>query len=222
MIASVRGTLRIVGEHSIVLELPGGAIALEVFVPRVALDTLPAQIGQPIELSTITTVESQAQGATLVPRLLGFLTPAQRDLFEHLTRVKGLGPRRALRAMAADAGAIAAAIVNNDTKALSRLPEIGKKLAESMVLELKDKVGALALDAELGGQRGGRGTDSGGGQAGLAQRGRPEHAERAIAALVKLGESLTGAEQLVDAALRDQPALATADEVLAAAFARRG
>lgn len=219
MIAAIRGTLVRVGEHSIVVELPGQAISLEVFVPRVALEGLLSRLGEPIELSTITTIESLAQGATLVPRLLGFESPQQRELFEHLTKVKGLGPRRVLRAMAAPVGDIAGAIVNEDIRALSKLPEIGKKLAESMVLELKDKVGALALSASLDAAAGGA---RGGAPAGKPGLGRPEHAARAIAAMVKLGEPPASAEQLVDAALRDDPALATADEVLAAAFARRG
>lgn len=222
MIAQVRGTLISVSEQSVVVELPGGAVALEVFVPRVAIASLQSRLSETIELSTITTIESQAQGATLIPRLLGFQSREQRELFEHLTKVKGLGPRRILRAMAEDAGAIARAIVNEDAKALSKLPEIGKKLADSIVLELKDKVGALALADSLDDAAGNRRGAGVAGKPGASAIGRSEHASRAIAALVKLGESPSGAEQLIDAVTRDQPELATADEVLAAAFARRG
>lgn len=219
MIAGIRGTLVRVGEQSIMVELPGGAVSVEVFVPRVAMEGLHSRIGETVELSTITTIESLAQGATLVPRLLGFESREQREMFEHLTKVKGLGPRRVLRAMAAPAGEIARAIINEDVRALSKLPEIGKKLAESIVLELKDKVGTLAIGEALedaaGGARGGGASDK-------PTLGRPEHAVRAVAAMVKLGEPQASAEQLVDAVLRDDAALGTADEVLAAAFARRG
>ncbi|MGP1347657.1 MAG: Holliday junction branch migration protein RuvA [Phycisphaerales bacterium] len=220
MIAHIRGTVRRVHDQSIVVALDGMPVSVEVYLPRAAMETMIGRIGEPIELSTIMTIESQAQGATLVPRLLGFEAPEQRELFEHLTKVKGLGARRVLRAMAAPVGEIATAIVGEDVRALSKLPEIGKKLAESIVLELKGKVGSLAmggsLDAAAGGARGG------GRGGGVASGGRAEHASRAIAAMVKLGEPQASAEQLVDAVVRDDPGLGTADAVLAAAFARRG
>lgn len=93
-----------------------------------------------LDLHTIQYLEGVNQGVSFIPRLIGFTSPRDRHFFELLTSVKGLGNKRALRAMAVAPSSIARAIAERDARFLQRLPEIGPKLAELIVHELKNKV----------------------------------------------------------------------------------
>lgn len=195
-----------------------GPVGYAVMLPAATAEELASRLGQRVSLRTIQYLEGQAQGASFVPRLVGFLNESDERLFELLTRVKGLGVKRALRAMAAPSGEIAAAIAGGDVAALKGLPEIGKKLAETMILELKDKVGSLAFEAGQAGRAGpARGTTPGAG-AGLESAA----AQQAVSALVRLGEDRTDAEARVRAVLKEAGEGAgrlTPDEILSASFA---
>lgn len=212
MIGRIRGTLASIGDgRAIIWACRDGdpGVAYEVLIPAASEAELAARVGGVVELETIEYLESVGQGSSFVPRLVGFSSPDQRALFDLLTKVKGLGNKRALRAMAAPTGEIASAIAAGDTAALARLPEIGKKLAETIALELRAKVGGLmAGGAAAGPVRGGA---SAGGDA-----------AHAVAALVRLGETRASAEQLVSAALLAEPKPIGADQILAAALAHRG
>lgn len=198
-----------------------GPLGYEVMLPAATADELAGRVGQRVSLRTFQYLEQQAQGASFIPRLVGFVSEADERLFDLLTKVKGLGVKRALRAMAAPSGEIAAAIASGDVTALKGLPEIGKKLAETMILELKDKVGSLAFESGLPGT--GRGAVSGGSAGAGAGTGIDSpSAQQAVAALVRLGEDRTDAETRVRAVLKEVGERApkmSADEILAASFA---
>jgi Holliday junction DNA helicase RuvA len=89
-------------------------------------------------------MESHNQGASFLPRRAGFLTPEDRDFFELFTTVKGVGNRKALRALAMDMGQIAMAIADRDAAMLQSLPEIGKRTAETIIATLHGKVDRFA------------------------------------------------------------------------------
>ncbi len=208
---------------------PPGPLAYEVMLPAASLDALASRVGQHVSLRTFQYFEQQAQGASFIPRLVGFLSESDERLFELLTKVKGLGVKRALRAMAAPTHQIASAIADADIGYLKGLPEIGKKLAETIVLELKDKVGSLAFDAAAtgiiegrpGGPRPGAGT---GGPASASTGAASPAAQQAIAALVRLGEDRDQAESRVRAFLKEAgtgAANMTPDEILAGSFSVR-
>src|SRR5712671_6350629 len=91
-------------------------------------------------------LEGQGQGTSFVPRVLGFATPREREFFELFTTVKGLGNKRALRALAREPVEIAGAIAEKNTRALQELPEIGKRLAETVIAELTGKVEKFVVD----------------------------------------------------------------------------
>jgi Holliday junction DNA helicase RuvA len=140
MIARITGTLEQIDDGEALIALPGG-VAHQVLVPAYLARRLAAQpAGSAVTLHTLEYFESQNQGASFIPRLIGFASVAERSFFELLTSVKGLGNKRALRAMAGEPGLVARAIYDRDTRALQRLPEIGPKLAELIVHELKNKV----------------------------------------------------------------------------------
>lgn len=201
-----------------------GPLGYEVMLPAATAEAMGARVGQRVSLRTFQYLEQQAQGASFIPRLVGFESEADERLFELLTKVKGLGVKRALRAMAAPTGEIAAAIAGGDVSALKGLPEIGKKLAETMILELKDKVGSLALVAGFGAEAAGGATRTGASPNGAAGGTGIEGpaAQQAISALVRLGEDRPEAETRVRAVLKEvgeRAAKMTADEILAASFA---
>ncbi len=195
------------------LELALGPEVFEVLVPPVVSEELAGRVGESITLHTREVYESQGQGSSFVPRVLGFMTLDERTLFELLTTVKGFGPRKALRSMAAPASRFARAIAEGDSAFLKGLPEIGKRTAETMILDLKDKVGVLALDLE----------DAGSAPAAAPTPPASTGVEQAVSALVQLGEQASSAEALVARAVAGDPALAqgSADAVLAAALAVR-
>lgn len=186
-------------------------LALEVSIPAYLADRLAGREGKPITLHTRFTLETQSQGASFTPRLAGFATRAERDFFELFTTVRGLGGKRALRAMAVEPGEIAMAIEARDTKALQKLPEIGKRLAETIIAELHGKVrgylDAAVLEAGLSGE--------------VAMKPvRTGPAQDAVAALVALGQQPADAEKLVARAVaaRGSDESLTADELVALAL----
>jgi len=132
MIASVRGVLAAKGKDHIIVEL--GGLGLKVFVPVSFLDQ--AKIGQETSLVTHLHIRENEWS------LYGFASTEELDLFEILLGVSGIGPRVALNAMSFLAPeALRQAIANGDVNSLIRVPGIGKKVAQRLVIDLQDKVG---------------------------------------------------------------------------------
>jgi Holliday junction DNA helicase RuvA len=132
MIAHLRGKLLAKHPNQIVVETGGVGYELNISVPT--FSELPA-IGSEVALHVHTHVRED------LITLYGFLRPAEKQLFEKLITVSGIGPKLAitiLSGMAADE--LAAAIRGNDLIRLTKIPGIGKKTAERMVLELRDKL----------------------------------------------------------------------------------
>lgn len=217
MISRVSGTLRAVEGLSLTLEADAAPLWLELLAPAYLAERLAPEVGRPLSLHTFFYMESQAQGAWFAPRLLAFETPADRRFFELLTSVKGLGNRRALRAMAREPGWIAGAVLREDPKALQSLPEIGKRLAETIITDLRGKCDAFApAQAHAATPDNGRPT----------REPKPAHAtgpaSEAAAALIALGESRHDADRMVSLALeRGAPADDT-QAILALACGMRG
>ncbi len=143
MIVRMQGSLAEVSEESVILERDG--LAYEVLVPSYALAELAASRGGSVTLHTLEYYEGSAAGGNLTPRLIGFLHSEDRAFFKLFLTVKGIGVRKALRALAAPASRIAADIESSDAAALARLPGIGRRMAEQIIAELKGKVAEHAL-----------------------------------------------------------------------------
>ena len=116
-----------------------GGVGYEVFIPLSSYDKLPAA-GQGIRILTHLHVREDAQ------ILYGFMTAAERDLFRLLVNnVSGIGPKLALAVLSGmTVNNFKAAVVNSDVASLSKISGLGKKTAERIVLELKDKLGVAA------------------------------------------------------------------------------
>lgn len=204
MIARVAGRLASLEGQTATLQLEGVGLACDVLLPGYLVAELAPRLGQRVELCTFCYLESQSQGASFIPRLVGFESVESRRFFELFQTVKGMGVKRSLRALARPPTHVAAAIAARDVESLRLLPEVGKRLAETIVAELHGKVEALAAQM----------VESTAGVHGPA-------AVEAIAALVALGESRADAEALVHAAISRSPALDTAASIVAAALAAR-
>ena len=194
MIASLTGTLAHVDEDRIQLQV--GPVVYELLVPAADITRLNDDLGLEMTFHTLMYLQGDAGGGNIEPRLIGFLRREDKKFFEKFITVKGIGPRKALKALARPVGEIAHAIESKDARFLTALPEIGKRTAETIVAELsgkvKDFVGAIpeSAGASLGGSAGGR---------------RSPAEEDAIMALVALGERRIDAEHLLERVRQSNP-----------------
>ena len=143
MIAFIRGILADKQPTRAVLDVHG--VGYEILIPLSSFDRLPS-LGAECQLLTHHHVREDSQ------QLFGFMTEAERRMFELLMGVNGIGPKLALTALSGlSAREIKSAVVRGDIKLLSSISGIGRKTAERIVVELKDRIGASeALEAVAG------------------------------------------------------------------------
>ena len=184
MIASLTGTLEALGTDWAVIKV--GGIGFKVNLPTSAL----SQLGSPgDEVKVFTHLYVREDNISLY----GSTSVEELGLFETLIGVSGLGPRLALAMLGAmDAEKLAAAIATANSLVLTQVPGIGRKMAERIILELKDKVSAGLLTV-------------------AASEMAPENAE-VLAALMSLGYSTAEANQAV-ASLPKEPGLSLEDRI---------
>ena len=179
----------------------GSGIVYEIIVPAFVAMRLAPKEGQTITLHTLCFFESTAQGATMFPRLAGFLTRADQRFFELFVTVKGIGHKRALRAMVLDPATLAAAIADRDLKLIQTMPEVGKKLAETIVVTLKDKVDKFISAAHYGESTTKTKSNNAMSDALTNSGGGGTLARDALEILLQLGEPRLDAVQLIDRVL---------------------
>lgn len=132
MIARISGILIEKNFQTLVVDTQG--VGYRVTVPLSTFYELPEN-GQPVILHIHTNVKEDAIN------LFGFLTPAERDIFEVIISVSGIGPKLAVNILSGiSASDLMTAIGQGDLKRLVAIPGVGKKMAERLVLELKDKI----------------------------------------------------------------------------------
>ena len=120
-----------------------GGFGYEAAIPLSSYDRLPAA-GQRVRLLTVLVVREDAH------LLFGFMTAEERDLFLQLTSVNGIGPKLGLAVLSGlSVRDLRAAIAAGDVKRLSGISGIGKKTAERLVLEMRDKLGKGEIAAAL-------------------------------------------------------------------------
>jgi Holliday junction DNA helicase RuvA len=139
MIGRIAGTLLEKNPPQILVDVSG--VGYEIDVPMSTFYNLPA-IGEPVVLVTHLVVREDAH------LLFGFLTGAERALFRQLLKISGIGARMALAVLSGlSVGELAQAVALQETARLVKIPGIGKKTAERLLLELKDKLPAGSLGA---------------------------------------------------------------------------
>ena len=142
MIAYVKGTLAEKSPTRVVVEAFG--VGYEMLVPLSTYDRLP-RVGEEAKLLAAHCVREDDEV------LFGFATEDEREMFGKLTGVSGVGPKIAVAILSgASIPELASAIARGDAKRLSTIKGIGKKTAEKICIELRDKVSALALSGAAG------------------------------------------------------------------------
>ena len=131
MIGRLRGTLAEKQPPHLILDVNGLGYELE--VPMTTLYRLPS-VGEPLTLHTHLVVREDAQ------LLYGFYGKRERDFFRELIRLNGVGPKLALALMSSlEVDELVRCVQSQDTSALTKVPGVGKKTAERLLVELKDR-----------------------------------------------------------------------------------
>ena len=184
MIGRLRGEIVAKRPPHLLVDVNGVGYELE--APMSTFYDLPA-VGAAVLLHTHLVVREDAHV------LYGFAREAERALFRSLLRVGGVGPKMALAILSGmNADEFARCVQRDDTAALSRLPGIGKKTAERLIIEMRDRLARLDDDALAGAVR-----------ARAAGAGAPSAVEDAVSALVALGYKAPEASRMVRAVAAD-------------------
>ena len=199
MIASLRGTVLDIQLDHAVLECAG--VGYKVLATPATLGTL--QRGEEARVMTTLVVKEDSM------TLYGFTSQDDRDMFHVLQTVSGLGPKLALAALSVmSAGDLAQAIAGEEAARLQKIPGVGKRVAQRLILELKDKVQAFAP------------TD-GADPAASAPAAAGPVVEDVVEALIGLGFTGQMARPVVESVVAEQPDAAT-PVVLRAALSQLG
>lgn len=195
MIGRISGTLLEKAPPSLLIDV--GGIGYEVDAPMSTFYNLP-DIGQQLALHTHLVVREDAQ------LLFGFATRLERSLFRELLKVNGVGAKVALAILSGmSADEFLASVANQDVAALVRIPGIGKKTAERLMLDMRDRLDALGASSVSA-------TLPSGGEAAKASRAQAEEALAALGykasevkrLLDKVATEGQSVEELIRAALR--------------------
>lgn len=204
MINHINGILTDIDDGFVVIEAAG--VGYGIGVPASVLSALPP-VGSELKLYTYYSVKEDGQS------LFGFLHKYDRELFRSLISVNGIGPKGAIAILSVlSADDLRMAIITGDVKSISMAQGIGKRTAERVILELKDKIGSFAEDfvnAEDAAVNA-----SGAGHAAAAFSAGP--VSEAIDALTMLGYSRTEAGRAVGAVQLEDGM--TTEDVLKAAL----
>lgn len=194
MIGRIKGQLVEVVENVILLD--AGGVAYEVELTSTALARLPARDHE-LSLYTHFVVREDAQ------LLYGFATREERDLFRVLIRINGVGPKLAVKLISSiDLHDLAVSVANKDVAMLMRVPGVGRKTAERLLVELKDKLGDLVS-----------------GEVATLDRGDNRAALEAEGALISLGYKPSEAARVINSVRSEG---GNAEDLLRAALQRIG
>lgn len=185
MIAQLRGTL--VEKTPVEIVIDCGGVGYLVAVSTATSSALP-DVGATATVLTLMIVREDAM------QLYGFYSDAEREAFKLLISISGIGPKIAVSILSATTLAeFQDIILHNDLLRLQKLPGIGKKTAERIIIELRDKIGKLeGIDAQP--------------QETLHSATQRSVREETLAALSKLGYQRTAADKAIRAALAAEPA----------------
>jgi Holliday junction DNA helicase RuvA len=200
MISKITGQL--VALHSDFAIVAANPFEYEILIPEYTRRQLQSELGKTISLHTIYSIDGNPQGK-MTPRLIGFLTEAEREFFDLFCSVDGVGMRKALRAMVRPVKEIAIAIEEKDDKFLSGLPGIGTAMSERIVAKLRRKVPKFALLV-------------GGNIPGNEQQ--IDVVSETYEALITLGHSESDAKHLLDTALKSKTKFKDSAEMIQAIY----
>ncbi len=148
MITKITGKLVQLNEGWATIESP--PFEYQILIPEFTRSQLQGDLGQSVSLHTIHCLDGNpTTGGRMYPRLIGFKSEIEREFFELVCNVKGLGAKKALKAMVRPVQDIARAIEQQDVNNIKTLPGIGAAMAEKMIAALRRKMAKFALMADL-------------------------------------------------------------------------
>jgi len=200
MIAQIQGKLLKIDKDAAHVQV--GPVVYELMLPGYGVNALAGKIGQDVTLCTMEYYEGSPTGGNLIPRMVGFLSPGEKDFFAKFISVKGIGIRKALRSLNIPIGTVAEAIENGDEKILLSLPEVGKRLAQQIIAELKGKLQSFALGAVPS----------------AAQPRFERFQAEALEVLIAWGERRSEAIDLITLACERHPEIKSAEELVPLAY----
>jgi holliday junction DNA helicase RuvA len=193
MIAQLRGTLVAATPVEVIIDCAG--VGYSVAVSTITSEKLPT-IGEQITLLITMIVREDAM------LLFGFMSDAERDIFKLLISITGIGPKIAITILSAgDLAELQTTIVQGDLVRLQKLPGIGKKTAERLIVELRDKIGKVeGFEATA--------------ETALLTATQRDVRDETLAAMIKLGYQRALAEKAIKSALQAEPAVTLSVEQL--------
>lgn len=198
MITRITGRLVQLGDTA--ATVAAGPFEYEVLIPEFVRRQLQPLINQEVSLRTIEYLDGNPQQGRLTPRMVGFMNDAEKEFFNIICQVDGVGVKKALRAMVRPVREVATAIEEQDVKQLTTLPGIGAAMAERIVAKLRRKMAKFAL---------------------LIDRDMPDGSsprssivEDAYEAMLSLGHSSSEAREKVESAIESKPKAKSVDELL--------
>lgn len=197
MIGRIRGVLAVKQAPDVLIDVNG--LAYEVQVPMSTIYQLPA-IGQEVTLHAHLVVREDAQ------LLYGFYTLQERRMFRSLIKVSGVGPKMALAILSGMAVEEFVRTVRvNDIAGLTRMPGVGRKTAERLIVEMKDRLEEWRDDIA---------TPDFSAPVANAQPSERQLSQEAEAALVTLGYKPAEATRIIAKALKADPTITSSDELI--------
>lgn len=202
MITKITGKLLAVANEAATLEVQ--SFEYEVLIPDFNRRQLQSKLGQTISLHTLHYLEGNPAHGKLTPRIIGFLREVEREFFEMICSVDGVGVKKALRAMVRPVQDVAVMIEEQDSEGLATLPGVGSATAERIIAKLRRKMPKFALlvgHDEV--------TDS------VVKR---SVVEETFQALVALGHGESDARKLVDTVLQTKQKFSDVESMLRAIY----
>ena len=197
MIGQIEGTIIEKNPPEILVEVAG--ITYEILVPMSTLYQLP-EPGELVRLHTHFSVREDAQ------TLYGFFDAETKKMFRSLVRVNGVGPKMALGILSGmSVEDFVQAVRNNDSEAMVRMPGIGKKTAERLMIEMRDKMIEWGSDNNVGSDLSSQTKSSFTKDAEIAMINlgyKPQQAARAIAQVLKVNPEINDSEELIRFSLK--------------------
>ena len=197
MIGQIEGTIIEKNPPEILVEVAG--ITYEILVPMSTLYQLP-ESGELVRLHTHFSVREDAQ------TLYGFFDAETKKMFRSLVRVDGVGPKMALGILSGmSVEDFVQAVRNNDSEAMVRMPGIGKKTAERLMIEMRDKMIEWGSDDNVGSDLSSQTKSSFTKDAEIAMINlgyKPQQAARAIAQVLKVNPEINDSEELIRFSLK--------------------
>ena len=197
MIGQIEGTIIEKNPPEILVEVAG--ITYEILVPMSTLYQLP-ESGELVRLHTHFSVREDAQ------TLYGFFDAETKKMFRSLVRVNGVGPKMALGILSGmSVEDFVQAVRNNDSDAMVRMPGIGKKTAERLMIEMRDKMIEWGSDDNVGSDLSSQTKSSFTKDAEIAMINlgyKPQQAARAIAQVLKVNPEINDSEELIRFSLK--------------------